>query len=303
MFKIPTYKNPDVASLAWAIYSAPLLKDVTGISIVGETWCRDQFVKHEEWLRELDADPSPLQAHIARDAEKLLGKRFESLIAFWFEQSPHYELLGRNIVLSEDKNTRGEIDLLVRDKDDGELMHFEVACKYYIQLHQSRQWKDWPGPNGKDSLQNKISKLYQQVRIFQTSLGQSYLHTHHLKKPSSYAFVKGYFFHAYDNLIMPVPPNNAHPHYNSGWYVSLAELERFSGKQPQWLMLPKTMWMCPYHFLEEDQILLTGDELIESCRAEILRTQKAVMIVQVIRESGYLREISRGFVLKNQIAT
>jgi hypothetical protein len=293
------YKNPDVAALAWAIYSAPLMQTVKDVSLVGEEWCRAMYEEHRDWFLELDADPRPLQLFLQQNDSPLIGKRFEQLLAFWFTHSHVFRLITRNVVLSENGNTRAEIDFIVEDNLDGTLMHFEVACKYYLQLNESKHWRDWPGPNGNDSLLTKIDKLRRQTSVFDTNFGRGFLSERGLQKPASFAFLKGIFFHHYTSLKASIAPLGAHSHYNSGWYCHLSELKRFRGHSAQWIVLPFSLWLCPFAFTKNDLQILSDDDLFDRCTGEINRTKKSMMLVQVILKNGLYLEISRGMVISD----
>ncbi len=297
--QLPKYTHHQVASLAWAIGSAPLLKNnIKGLELFDEERCDELFYSHEKWLADLDADPSPLIEWLDRDVQKLLGHRFESLLAFFFSNSPQFNLLHRNVLLMQDKNTRGEIDFIVEDLENHELLHIEVACKYYIGQHNTSAWRDWIGPNGHDSLMLKMEKLHQQVRIFSTVPGKIFLEENKLAQPNSMVLLKGFFFHHFSRMQHAVPPVDAHPHYNSGWYIFDHELSVFNDSISQWLVLPKTYWTCPYRFPVSQIPVLSGKEMTEKVRAEIQRTQKAQMVMQVNVEGGMVMEVSRGFVCR-----
>jgi hypothetical protein len=304
MMKVPdfSFRNPDVADLAWTIASAPLMSNDDGdgkLELVGAEWCYDQYRAHKEWLGELDADPTPLLDFLDDDGQTLLGKRFESLIAFWFSHSSSFELLHRNIVLhDEHKNTSGEIDFIVLDKETHQLLHIESACKYYLAYQKSQHWENWIGPNGHDTLDNKLKKSQHQLRVFDRAEGRNFLKLHGLEKPNSYLFIKGYFFHHFSRIEGAVPPKNAHPHYNGGWYIYEHELPLFKSEYAQWMLLPKQRWISPY-YAQEEQDVFTGTEMIEACRQFIRRHAKAPMIIQVEERDGAIVEVSRGFVVRD----
>jgi uncharacterized protein len=294
------FLHPDVASLAWAIYSTPLMGEVPGMQLCGESWCLEQYELHSAWLVELDEDPTPLLDWMQKEGQKLLGKRFESLIAFWLHSSPHYDLLHRNVLFSSNKNTTGEVDFIVYDKIREVHMHLEVACKYYVQQDKSAQWVQWVGPNGHDSLLQKMDKLKHQVKIFDTVEGRNFLHQEKLPKPSSFVFMKGHLFHHFTQLQGAIPPKHAHAHYNTGWYVRANELQFFESTPSQWLVIPKSYWTCPWQFPIGDFPLLDGQELMAYGKTSFEQSSKALMIVQVMQdEKGNYNELSRGMIVRN----
>lgn len=298
-----TYFNDnDVADLAWAIGSSPLMNDSASkdkYHILGEEWFEAQFNLHLDWLRELDLKPEPLKQWLGADAQKLLGKRFESLLAFWFAHSPHFELLHRNVVFHNNQNnTSGEADFIIGNKDDNEVWHIESACKYYLCLNKSSNWKNWIGPNGHDTLELKMSKVSSQLRIFDRAEGRHFLKEQNLEKPYSFLLMKGYFFHHFSLIEGAVPPKDAHRHYNGGWYIYENELTHFAGDLAQWLLLPKERWISPFYSTEEVAVL-SGNEMIEQCRQHIRKYAKAPMITQVEERDGATVEVSRGFVVRD----
>lgn len=296
------FKDADVADLAWAIGSPPMLKEEASegrYTILQEDWFDAQFDKHRDWLRELDNNPESLKGWLAKDGQKLLGKRFESLLAFWFTHSEYFELLFRNVVFHHAKNTSGEIDFLIREKETGELWHIESACKYYLGEHKAANWKNWIGPNGHDTLQLKMNKLKNQIRTFQRQEGLHFLKEHKLDKPKEVFLLKGYFFHHYRRIAGSVAPLHAHPHYNSGWYLYENELPLFAGDLAQWLLLPKEKWIGADVYYGDELSILSGNEMIEQCRSFIRKHAKAPMIVQVEERDGATVGVARGFVVRD----
>jgi hypothetical protein len=299
---LQTFRHHEVASLAWSIGSAPLMQNkAQDLMMIDEAWCDAQYNAHLPWLQKLDDDPSQLQTWLVTHHQKLLGKRFESLLAFWFTHSPHFELLHHNVLFSHEKNTIGEIDFIVRSNETDEVIHFEVACKYYIAKEPSSDWKNWIGPNGHDSLFLKMEKLSKQIKFLKSEQGKVFLKENHLENVTSKIWMKGYFFHHASRLIAPVAPKLAHPHYSSGWYITKSQLEQFDSSPQQWLVLPKQYWTCPFHFSRNELEIYNGNKMIEVVKEELLRTQKAVMVMQVVIEEKMLQEISRGFVVHDKV--
>lgn len=296
------FADEDVADLAWAIGSPPLMDNSAANDkylIFGEEWYESQFNLHIDWLRDLDSSPQLLKDWLQEDAQKLLGKRFESLLAFWLTHSPHFELLHRNVVFhNEQNNTSGEADFILIDKESNEIWHVESACKYYLAEEKSHNWKNWIGPNGHDSLELKMSKVYHQLRIFDKTEGKNFLRDQNLERPISFLLMKGYFFHHFSLIEGAVPPKDAHRHYCGGWYIYEHELPRFASDFAQWLLLPKERWISAVH-LKGEVAVLSGNEMIERCRQFIRKHAKAPMIVQVEERDGSTIEVSRGFVVRD----
>lgn len=88
-----------------------------------------------------------------------LGKRVEFIFEELIKQDDSFELLCSNIQLFQDKKTIGEIDYIFERKNV--LFHLEISYKFY--LYDGSQLDSlincWIGPNRKDSLKLKLSKL------------------------------------------------------------------------------------------------------------------------------------------------
>ena len=118
-------------------------------------------------LRQCAGEPGVLRRAAGTLAEQprphRLGQHFETLVAAVLQHSQRYRLVARNVPLRLNGNTLGELDMLVEDKNTGELMHWELALKFYLGLPGEPEERAWPGPNNpKDQLTRKIDHLYHQ---------------------------------------------------------------------------------------------------------------------------------------------
>ncbi len=94
-------------------------------------------------------------------SEKLLGKQAEFLFEHVLNQSTAYQLLASNVQIHGEEETLGELDYLVQDAKTEEVLHVELACKFYL-LDKglgSDLIQQWIGPNRKDRLIDKLEKL------------------------------------------------------------------------------------------------------------------------------------------------
>ena len=81
-----------------------------------------------------------------------LGKRFEQLVNWWFEASPEYTVVAKNIIVQGQERTLGEMDLILQDNETEQVIHLELACKFYLQTSSSRSWPNWIGMDPSDRL-------------------------------------------------------------------------------------------------------------------------------------------------------
>jgi hypothetical protein len=91
----------------------------------------------------------------------LLGKRAERFFAAWIECSEDYKMVSENIQIFEEKRTLGELDFIINRVADNQLIHVELVYKYYLfdESIIGSEFEKWTGPNRKDNLALKVSKL------------------------------------------------------------------------------------------------------------------------------------------------
>ena len=76
-------------------------------------------------------------------SNRRLGHRFETCVSAWFQHHPEWDIKAANHVVQLGKRTAGEIDLLVERA--GEVLHLELAVKFYLSTSGSAQWDTWVG--------------------------------------------------------------------------------------------------------------------------------------------------------------
>lgn len=151
-------QDPHVRRLAWCLFSQPMAHISAARTFDIQQWHDQAFL--ENWLRQLDQNPESISEYILAGNHRLLGSYFERLWQFFFSHCPGWKLLADHIQIIHNKQTLGELDLLVRSPDD-EALHIELATKWYLQIpgRSGDQAADWLGPQTKDRLDLKINKL------------------------------------------------------------------------------------------------------------------------------------------------
>ncbi|ALP51911.1 hypothetical protein Tel_01475 [Candidatus Tenderia electrophaga] len=268
---------------------------------VSDRWCRQVYAQHGAWLMQLDAAPAPLHHWLARNQSPLLGRYFESLLAFWVRQLPDCELLAQNLIVERLGRHSGEFDLLWRDPA-GQMIHWEAAVKFY--LRYDRHELQWLGPNPRDSLRGKLNKLFTRQlhlhrqpaarRLLQARFGTAQI------KPR--AFVKGYLFYPYhgDWRAPQIAPAGVSRTHLRGWWCRHAEMrERVSHSSrfdARWCVLSRLQRLSPAY--RPDTVgSMTAAELLNYLDAHFAQHFQAVLIAELDAcEQGWC-ETSRGFVV------
>ena len=90
-----------------------------------------------------------------------LGHLAEHIVSELIKTSTNYIVLYENVQLMEDKTTIGEIDFIIKDKITKQLIHMELAYKFYLfdPTISLEPTGNWIGPNRNDSLKKKLEKL------------------------------------------------------------------------------------------------------------------------------------------------
>lgn len=293
-------KNLIVAELEWCIASDPLLQSVhsnDGFLTLDRHWCMERLDYSQQWLNDLDRDPSALLAFCGTD--QLLGKRFESLLAFWFMQSPIFEVIASNDQLIVEKHTLGEIDFVVKDHLSNRLLHIEVACKFYLGHQNKAGWSDWKGVNAKDNLQLKMDKFQKQLSVLSTPAGLSYLQNRGLKQVQSAMLLKGYFFHHIHCIADHKSPKNASSGYASGFWLYQQETFSFFSSDNRWMVLPKRSWLCRFFGSVDSCDILNDVDIHQIVKEFIQLKSRGLMIIQISENDGWVTELNRGFVVPN----
>lgn len=90
-----------------------------------------------------------------------LGHLAEKIVSELIKASSNYMVLYENLQIVKDKNTIGEIDFIIKDSDLNQLIHMELAYKFYLYDPSLSldPINNWIGPNRNDSLSQKLEKL------------------------------------------------------------------------------------------------------------------------------------------------
>ena len=97
---------------------------------------------------------------VALPSDLRLGHLAEKVVSILIKSSTNYEVLYENIQLTEDNKTLGEIDFILSNQNTKQLIHVELAYKFYLYdpSISSEEIDNWIGPNRNDSLKEKLDK-------------------------------------------------------------------------------------------------------------------------------------------------
>lgn len=254
-----------INDLSWSIGSPSLLdsEKTQHPAILDSTWGKDQLNSALQILDHMDRNPHKIQSFLSESEYFRLGHYFENLVAYWFMVHPDYEILEKNKIIqcSEENRTLGEIDFILNHLTTGEIIHMEVAVKFYLQVeHNDRHF--WFGTNLKDRLDIKLHRLIHHQIVMSDRLEQYAIN----KKQ---VLLKGRLFKYSPTLS------------SEYCWLTISDFLRLQEQQSRWIILHKPFWLAKLsepesHFLEScflsKQQLIVQLENIDShpvCVAQI----------------------------------
>ena len=235
-------------------------------------------------LARLAQDPRPLLAWLAAQPCQRLGHYAERLLAFWFQQAPHIELVAANLPVQDASGrTIGEFDFLIRL--DGEPLHVETASKFYLQLGASLD--SLVGPSLRDAWLLKARKLQTQLQLSHHPVARRVLPPDFVGC-ASYARLAGWFF--YPEATLPTPPLAADQ--LQGWTCPLLESWPSSSPASRWIWLPRLSWLAPARVAE------AAVREQHSLRQELQQAEVPQLVAELLPVGdGHWEEVARGFVV------
>ncbi|MEZ5536962.1 MAG: DUF1853 family protein [Thiolinea sp.] len=236
-----TFRHRCIQDLAWVIQSPPLISgDIKQTNWWTATDCEKEYQACLPALISLDHNPTVLEQKLHHAKSYRLGHYFEALTTFWLETSPNYTLLVKQHPIRDKHTTLGEIDFIIRDNRSGEIIHLEVAVKFYLGHNHLCNMGNWHGPELKDRLDLKFNRL----RQHQTQLSRKYPHLMPHAVDSRACLLKGRLFYP-PGLKQCTTTFSAPQHLRGYWQHSLPEIPASAHNSQKLIHLPKKYWLAP----------------------------------------------------------
>lgn len=103
---------------------------------------------------------SKLPSQLTLPPTMVLGKRMEVFFRYYVTHFSHEEILAHNEQVIFEKRTLGELDFILKNSQTGKISHVELVYKFYLYDPEiSGKTACWIGPNRRDSLPEKLSRL------------------------------------------------------------------------------------------------------------------------------------------------
>lgn len=286
-------RNIHLRRIQWAIFSPSLLSYPFSANYVQDEQHRSAIIA---LLEALDAESTAVDEHFASLGNMPMGKYFEQLLFFILEKDDRFEILLKNQQIIEGGRTVGEIDLILKDTKTGEIEHWEIALKFYLQSKPTEDHAAMLGPNAVDNLARKMKKLTEHQLPIKANLSNLALLDNH--QVSNKLLLKGqFFYHLCHVQTCNIFPNHVNPIHNSGWWCHLSEIEKAIDKNLVWTTLQKPNWIgkMKQHL---NLNLLNFNDIKESLKQYFHDNSRAILCVGLKEQNGVWKEHSRGFVVE-----
>lgn len=198
-----------------------------------------------------------------------LGKLVERFVSFELQQNSSIKIVSENTQIQENKITLGELDCLLL-KDDKPI-HLEIIYKFYLYDESvgNSEIEHWIGPNRRDSLIQKITKLKEkQLPLLYSKQCRKYLEEFNLtsEEIEQQVYFKAQLF---------VPLKDVRKQFSvinneciSGFYINRKELLNFTDckfhipNKHNWLIAPHKSinWLKFEDFYEKLKAFLINEK-------------------------------------------
>ncbi len=294
--------DPLVRDLGWACFSQAMLvsaeSDDSGL--LGSD-LESLFLLTPQRLQALQSlDQTPRELHdflTAKTGRRRLGIYFEHLIEFFLSNDPGMDLLVRNLPVRDENRTLGEFDFIYRDHSSGgQVIHLEIALKFYMGLADSMQPQPdrrWLGPGSQDALEDKIDKmLTQQSKLASSPYGHKALQNNGTPLPQvQRVVIAGELFVPSETVS---PPTQCLPRHHRGDWIRLAVLPDHIRDWQKTTLLSKSDWLAPLAdgFLSKHG---TSKQTLQQHIAEHFKQSQFPVMIEGIDELG--KPLPRTFVV------
>lgn len=240
-------------------------------------------------LKKADEKPASIEAHFQSLGHMPMGRYFEQLLIYALERDPIYELLAANRQLIVEKQTLGELDLILYNRQSKQREHWEVALKFYLQTAPRAEHDFYLGPSAKDYLAKKMKSLFER----QLPLAKHPLIGEEFGALKSRLFLKGMlFFPLSGDATLPKFWNPKAP---LGRWIKFQDFSKARFEPSSvFKVLRKPDWMAPYS--EQEEPGLSKGKIEEQVLANIEQSGRPQLVARLPSDTPTYREAERFFV-------
>ena len=270
--------------LAFLLASPSLLRNTEVVpAITSQEWMA-WFLDAKDAIVEDAQKPQRLEQFVDTPRQYKLGLYAEDLFLYYLHHFSPYEVLAHDIQVFDGKRSIGAFDFIIR-MPTGQIEHWEMAIKYFVQYTPSPEWSEFIGPGGRDSLQRKMNKmLNRQILLGDNPLAQEGLRKRGIPIPTRKRIISvGKLFAQYRSNF--IPPHEGDPQQPTGVWCKQDVFWKYQQQHPQsrWVFRKHPRWIGPSLCAKKEESMNAEEawEFVE-------RQEKHVMFSE-------LREVSQGW--------
>ncbi|KZZ60742.1 hypothetical protein A3762_15190 [Oleiphilus sp. HI0125] len=265
-------------------------KDTVNIDVQTIAASHKTCASFDDKLNEQRLRPQ-LEEILQNSNSHFLGPHVESLWQCYLEYSERYELLAKNLQINVDGVTLGEFDFLVHDKHTEQIIHQELAIKFYLGVPYSSGSSTqtyWVGPNQIDRLDIKLRHLNEhQLRLSEHK--ETFSSLEHFGAPPfcTECIIRGRLFLPFNSVLrdqMSLEDVNEDAYQHSVW-VHVSEFQDWYALHPwadTFFVLKKKQWL---DIQVEQNDALNLSELQESIEQDVENEGRAILVLATDKKS------------------
>ncbi|WP_411826133.1 DUF1853 family protein [Luteolibacter sp. AS25] len=193
---------------------------------------------------QLPENPSPL------NLEQKLGHLYEDALATLIQASPRYRLLEQSLQLRKIAgHTLGELDYLLEDLPSRQIIHLELAVKFYLAV-QTPGALLLPGPNARDNYFRKLEKMRTHQLVLTGSHRELLPPEYRNQKITTRQLVYGCLFD-HIHTTEPATPEFLNPNARRGKWLHADQCTEYFGENTRLEIIPKPLWPVPLDFIKD----------------------------------------------------
>ena len=269
------------ADLEW-LFSSPDFLSVEAINRLHQ----QNLINGSELLRQAKPDSQSFSFQ----STHRLGVYFEQLWHHLIRSNSSLELKRHNAQVIIDKQTLGEFDSIIKSENSGQVVHCELAVKFYLQIGSGSCMADWVGPNLRDRFDRKFLRLLNhQLALSNKPLVKSWLSQQAIHVDQCGLMTKGRLYYQlsqFSERQFCFPPEVNPQHLKGFWMTHQAFQQYQEQTNFVWFELPRMYWLSE----------LTEFDYSRVHAIEKLNPEQLAMVV-AMRDD---KEVMRGFVVTEE---
>ena len=286
--------HPAHRDLAYLLDAPCLLTTCGNFDAVDTSVFQQWFTQYKHWIYQESKQPDRLIDFVNTLRQYKLGLYAEDLFLHFLHHQTEYELILHDQQIFQNKQCIGAMDFIIRTPS-GEIEHWEMAIKYFLQRTPSTDWIDFVGPSHVDSMHRKLSKMVdRQLKLTQRIETQIFLKEQGIPIPSVTRVLSvGRLFGQYNEPFLF--PDGCDPNQPQGVWIRKMDFKNtFLGTDTLWKIRSHPRWIGPY-LTENPEELQTVSEVLDSPMAK----DRYLMLSQMVRVAKGWQECVRWVMVIN----